>query len=383
MPGHVLVFDLETQRSAEDVGGWGFASKMGLALAVVYDVTRDALPHLLRGRRRPAAARSRVRGPRRRLQHRPLRSRGALRLHRPRPRPHPHPRSPRRDPPKRRLPRVPESPLRGQPGRVEGGGRTAEPQVVEGGAHRLDRALLPEGRRGHEAALGSGTLPGVSPAPRQGGAHAPHSRACGHEARRGVGRRRRARRAGPRASGPRVTMSSIPPPRSWEHEVAARRQAKDATLRERPRFAAPGRAARAFRGLDVFPSRSGMALRGLGRALRAPGADHDRHDQRQAAPVRAVGTRDASPAMDACSRSRSTGSSIFRSGPGARACSCRSRTQPREGDLLRGTLRRSRGPDDGPFVLDFNAAYNPACAYGEPERFQCPVTPAKTRCRSR
>jgi DEAD/DEAH box helicase domain-containing protein len=40
-PGHVLVFDLETQRSAEDVGGWGFASKMGLALAVVYDVARD------------------------------------------------------------------------------------------------------------------------------------------------------------------------------------------------------------------------------------------------------------------------------------------------------------------------------------------------------
>ena len=36
--GRVLVFDLETQRSAEDVGGWGFASKMGLALAVVYDV---------------------------------------------------------------------------------------------------------------------------------------------------------------------------------------------------------------------------------------------------------------------------------------------------------------------------------------------------------
>jgi DEAD/DEAH box helicase domain-containing protein len=40
--GHVLVFDLETQRSADEVGGWGFASKMGLALAVVYDVARDA-----------------------------------------------------------------------------------------------------------------------------------------------------------------------------------------------------------------------------------------------------------------------------------------------------------------------------------------------------
>jgi len=40
--GSVLVFDLETQRSAEDVGGWGFASKMGLALAVVYDVGAGA-----------------------------------------------------------------------------------------------------------------------------------------------------------------------------------------------------------------------------------------------------------------------------------------------------------------------------------------------------
>jgi DEAD/DEAH box helicase domain-containing protein len=40
--GQTLVFDLETQRSASDVGGWGFASKMGLALAVVYDVARGA-----------------------------------------------------------------------------------------------------------------------------------------------------------------------------------------------------------------------------------------------------------------------------------------------------------------------------------------------------
>ncbi len=39
-PGNVLVFDLETQRSADDVGGWGFVAKMGLAVAVVYDVAR-------------------------------------------------------------------------------------------------------------------------------------------------------------------------------------------------------------------------------------------------------------------------------------------------------------------------------------------------------
>lgn len=34
----VLVLDLETQRSAEEVGGWGNASRMGVAVAIVYDM---------------------------------------------------------------------------------------------------------------------------------------------------------------------------------------------------------------------------------------------------------------------------------------------------------------------------------------------------------
>ena len=33
----------------------------------------------------------------------------------------------------------------------------------------------------------------------------------------------------------------------------------------------------------------------------------------------------------------------------------------------------------GPFVVDFNRAYNPSCAYGAPERFACPVTPKANR----
>jgi len=40
--GRTLIFDLETQRSAEEVGGWNRADRMGLALAVVYDVERSA-----------------------------------------------------------------------------------------------------------------------------------------------------------------------------------------------------------------------------------------------------------------------------------------------------------------------------------------------------
>jgi DEAD/DEAH box helicase domain-containing protein len=36
-PGDFCVFDLETIRSAEEVGGWGRAERMGMALAVLYD----------------------------------------------------------------------------------------------------------------------------------------------------------------------------------------------------------------------------------------------------------------------------------------------------------------------------------------------------------
>jgi uncharacterized protein (DUF1684 family) len=43
-----------------------------------------------------------------------------------------------------------------------------------------------------------------------------------------------------------------------------------------------------------------------------------------------------------------------------------------EGDLRAGRYVDLDGPEGGPFVLDFNRAYNPSCAYGEPERFQCP-----------
>ncbi|MBN1595510.1 DUF1998 domain-containing protein, partial [candidate division FCPU426 bacterium] len=41
-PMHLLVFDLETKYSAADVGGWGYASRMGMSLGVVYDHTQEA-----------------------------------------------------------------------------------------------------------------------------------------------------------------------------------------------------------------------------------------------------------------------------------------------------------------------------------------------------
>jgi len=37
------------------------------------------------------------------------------------------------------------------------------------------------------------------------------------------------------------------------------------------------------------------------------------------------------------------------------------------------------GPLGGPYEVDFNRAYNPSCAYGDPGRFACPVTPSANR----
>jgi len=37
------------------------------------------------------------------------------------------------------------------------------------------------------------------------------------------------------------------------------------------------------------------------------------------------------------------------------------------------------GPEGGPYLLDFNRASNPWCAYGAPERFACPAAPAENR----
>lgn len=41
LPDHWVVFDLETKRGADDVGGWGAVEKMGMSVGVVYDSQLD------------------------------------------------------------------------------------------------------------------------------------------------------------------------------------------------------------------------------------------------------------------------------------------------------------------------------------------------------
>lgn len=45
IPKHYLVLDIESRYSAEEVGGWQFAEKMGISIAVTYDSTTDTFTH--------------------------------------------------------------------------------------------------------------------------------------------------------------------------------------------------------------------------------------------------------------------------------------------------------------------------------------------------
>jgi hypothetical protein len=165
-------------------------------------------------------------------------------------------------------------------------------------------------------------------------------------------------------------------PESWAEDlrIHARRATRDArtipTRRsrgQRASFAASRTFARCRRG----------GYCGVHRALPGPRAVHHRDRPQGRAVVRAV-REDP--------RSSADGRAL--DAPGATASStCRARRRrgvvpapfkdkhDGEGDLRRGRYVDSRVEGDGPYTLDFNAPYAPSCAYGDRQRFQCPVTP--------
>ena len=45
MPRDIVYFDLETQRTANDVGGWDKKRDMGMSLGVTFSTRTGATPH--------------------------------------------------------------------------------------------------------------------------------------------------------------------------------------------------------------------------------------------------------------------------------------------------------------------------------------------------
>jgi uncharacterized protein (DUF1684 family) len=172
-------------------------------------------------------------------------------------------------------------------------------------------------------------------------------------------------------------MAPVPPPRSWERDLLEDRHEKDVGFASDPDSPLPAAVRGAFRGLSYFPTDPTWRYAGWVERDPAPSqlqvattSGKPRPCERWGRvtflrggrvvalhvyrlldlPERAGGEGLFLPFKD-----QTTGKETYPAG--------------RYVDLV--------GPDGGPFVLDFNRAYNPSCAYGEPERFQCPVTPAE------
>ena len=174
-------------------------------------------------------------------------------------------------------------------------------------------------------------------------------------------------------------MSRVPPPAEWSDTLLAQRAERDRFFRENPESPLPEGAASGFRGLEYWDPDPGYHFVGPVNLHYQPerftivtttgkerpcekvgwvrfsigGEEHTLQVYRLLdQPSRPGDPGYFLPFMDA-----TTGTETYPAG--------------RYVDLV--------GPVGGPFVLDFNTAYNPFCAYGAPERYVCPRTPAENR----
>jgi uncharacterized protein (DUF1684 family) len=183
----------------------------------------------------------------------------------------------------------------------------------------------------------------------------------------------------PACTGGSVTMSPVPPPRSWESDVASTRRARDAAFSTDPDSPIPRLERGTFHGLTYFPPDPAWRYAGW--------IERYAHPE----PIAMVTTAGKPRPCERWGRvtflreGRVHALQVYRlldlpERHGGEGLFLPFKDQTTGKDTYAaGRYVDLDGPDGGPFVLDFNLAYNPSCAYGEPERFQCPVTPAENR----
>ena len=174
-------------------------------------------------------------------------------------------------------------------------------------------------------------------------------------------------------------MVPATPPTSWAHDLAATRAAKDEEFRFAPDSPLAPAARRAFAGLDYWGPDPRYYLAGFVTPIVPP------------QPTTIVTTGGVERPCE------KVGTISFRLPGGDGTLTVyrlldQDRAEGGEGLFLpfadattgRETYHAGRyveldGPEGGPFVVDFNRAYNPLCAYGMPERYRCPATPKENR----
>jgi uncharacterized protein (DUF1684 family) len=170
-------------------------------------------------------------------------------------------------------------------------------------------------------------------------------------------------------------MRPDPPPAGWEARLAAERAEKDREFRDAPDSPIPVDERAAFRGLTHWPPDPALRFSGAievdERLVRfeIPSTTGAMRPCERYGRVRfAIGGRElvlhVYRLLDLDNR---PGESTYFLPFTDETTGVETYPAGRYVDL--------EGPKDGPFVLDFNRAYNPSCAYGDPQRFACPVTP--------
>lgn len=173
------------------------------------------------------------------------------------------------------------------------------------------------------------------------------------------------------------TMTVVPPPASWEQDLLAHRRQRDVDFATDADSPIPKSQRASFRGLSYYPNDPTWRYAGwveryanAQRLTITTTVGESRPCERWG---RVTFVRDGRPLTLQVYRlldlpDRPGGEGLF--------------LPFKDGTTGKETYAAGRyvdleGPDGGPFVLDFNRAYNPSCAYGQPERFQCPATPAE------
>jgi uncharacterized protein len=185
------------------------------------------------------------------------------------------------------------------------------------------------------------------------------------------------------ARGPTGTMVRIPPPDPWAARLAEARERKDAYFRGNPASPLLEQDVPSFRGLDYWAPDPRFYFVGTLELYAAPERFELATTSGEVRPCERVGW--VSFGLD---------------GHEQRLQVYRLLDQPAEGGgadyflpFMDGTTGSEtypagryvelEGPQGGPYVLDFNTASNPWCAYGAVERYTCPVTPSENRLSGR
>jgi uncharacterized protein (DUF1684 family) len=181
------------------------------------------------------------------------------------------------------------------------------------------------------------------------------------------------------APGGGASMEHVPPPSGWAERILAERRAKDEEFRTDPETPLPPPSVPGFRGLEYWAPDGAYRFEGSIASYESP----ERFTIVTTTGRERPGERYGSVTFD-LNGERST-LQVYRlldaepeSGGAGFFLPFTDATTGVE-TYPAGRYVELEGPDGGPYVLDFNRAYNPLCAYGAPERFRCPVTPAENR----